>query len=539
MITVPAERPDVPPPTRTYVTAEGKRVTESPLAPMSNDERIKTLIAEADSMTGKRLTARQEARMMEIHDEVRRLRAVATTAPENVPDVGSQATAVRATHNKWDQASGRNGQRMEKDLTTLESQGVDVTDELNLLDDYNTLERGDFDSAEEFKDARTDAWNELMDSLDAKASDLADEAAALPAAAAAPAPPEVAPTLAPVPEAPPAPAPVDIGEFPEAPPVPPKKPRAKTREVTLHPDAKELFDTLDKTPEPKNAYNYDMDEQNVLAWMQASHRRADRVSQDLVHFKSDRSWLERSLNHPYFGLYPLSYMWGKILPEMVEFLMFRPFGVKAPGVALTATNKMYQHTMNAIENDPDVRAFMDENEDALRAIAMLVPGVPWDLPVNAPLWLRRYIEGVATNLQKDIEGKQPESYSAWNAFVSDIDYTKIVGDTIGYTAGPKQGAETLLSYPALAGKVIGSLQPTEEEKAAAEAAAQAGTQVPNPPPGVPQPVQQTGVPQAPPAEKPSAQQSEDLSPDTIDELQSTLGDEYQNVVDAISAGGGG
>ena len=305
--------------------------------------------------------------------------------------------------------------------------------------------------------------------------------------------------------------------------------------MTLHPEAKALFDTLDKVPQPKNAYAYDVDEQNILGWMQASHRRADRVSQDLIHFKSDRSWLERSLNHPYFGMYPLSYMWGKILPEMVEFLMFRPFGVKAPGVALTATNKMYQHTMNAMENDPELRQFMDENEDAFRAIAMLVPGVPWDLPVNTPLWLRRYVEGVATNLQRDIEGKEPESYDAWNAFVTDIDYQKIIGDVVGYTAGPKQGVETLLSYPGLAGKALGAMQPSEEEQAAADAAEQAGVPVPPAPPGIPQPVTQAPLAQQQQPVEPRPGQ-DDISPDTIEELQSTLGDEYESVVEAISGG---
>jgi hypothetical protein len=584
----------------TYTSPSGL-LQPAPVAPtpaVAPTRPIQEILDEANALTGKSLNPEQAARMMELQDELRRAKAAPTAAvPEAGFDIEAQVKAIGDVHKKWSAREKRSVSGMEKDLNALEEQGIDVTDAQTLLSEYDELHPDDFDSRLDFAEERRAIWDQLLDSLEEREQTWAEEAADLApppeVAPTAPVSPEdrirelsdesdaladkapngrdyerysefeaaraeyeakqtaihaeidaltkqvladqrTARAAAP----PPTPAPVDIGEFPEAPPVPPVKPKGKTREVTLHPDAKALFDTLDKTPQPKNAHNYDMDEQNVLAWMQASHRRADRVSQDLIHFKSDRSWLERSLNHPYFGLYPLSYMWGKVLPEMVEFLMFRPFGVKAPGVALTATNKMYQHVMNAIENDPELQQFMADNEDWMRAIAMLVPGVPWDLPVNSPLWLRRYVEGVATNLQKDIEGKKPESYDAWNAFVTDVDYTKIVGDTVGYTAGPKQGAETLLSYPGLAAKALGAFQPTEEEKAAAEAAAAAGTQVPQAVPGVPQPMttQPPPVPQqVMPREKPVPQS--DVSPDTVEELQNTLGDEYQNVVEAISGGG--
>ena len=37
----------------------------------------------------------------------------------------------------------------------------------------------------------------------------------------------------------------------------------------------------------------------------------------LQYFSQDRSMLERSINHPMFGIYPASYMWGKLMPEVV------------------------------------------------------------------------------------------------------------------------------------------------------------------------------------------------------------------------------
>jgi len=212
----------------------------------------------------------------------------------------------------------------------------------------------------------------------------------------------------------------------------------------------------------------------------------------------------------------------------VEFLVARPFGLKAPLVALDLVHTMYQHTMNAIENDPELRQAMAENEDWFRAIAMLVPGVPWDLPVNSPLWLRRYVEGVATNLQKDIDGEQPEDYSAWNAFVTDIDHARTISDVIGYTSGPSQGAETLLGYPGLAAKFLGGMQKTSEEDLA------------NNPDFVP-PVGRESYPEpdtplTPPVLQPPVVESTEpeINEDTIESLRATLGDSYSDVVSAIT-----
>jgi len=437
------------------------------------------------------------------HEAERAAKLAEGPAPD-VVEAGVQRDAIRAVHEKWDNAGARNGPRMEGDLVKLEQQGVDVTDELNLLDEYQTMERQDYESAEEFKDARSDTWDELLDSLRSKHENYFEDLGLDEAALGA--------------------TPTDIGPFAEVAPTAPVKPRGKMQKVELHPEVKDLFDTIDRTPPTQNAYNYDVNEQAALNWMYAGHRRSDRVSKDLIHFKSDRSWLERSLNHPYFGLYPLSYMWGKILPEMVEFLALRPFGLKTPWVAADMVNTMYQHTMNQMENDPELKQFMAENEDAFRAIGMLVPGVPWDLPVNSPLWLRRYVEGVATNLQKDIDGEQPEDYSAWQAFVTDVDAARIVSDTIGYTSGPSQGAETLLGYPGLVAKTLGGLQPKSEDELA------------NTPDFVPPvrnnelPPLHTTVPQQP---VPQPEQPE-FPEGSVEELQARLGGSYEEVVSAIS-----
>lgn len=49
-------------------------------------------------------------------------------------------------------------------------------------------------------------------------------------------------------------------------------------------------------------------------------RRADT----LQYFATQRSWFERSLNHPYLGIYPYSYMTRKAIPAMMRLLFLTP-----------------------------------------------------------------------------------------------------------------------------------------------------------------------------------------------------------------------
>ena len=49
--------------------------------------------------------------------------------------------------------------------------------------------------------------------------------------------------------------------------------------------------------------------------MRQAARQVVRSSWEEAHgtqyYKHDRSMVERSINHPYIGLYPASYMWGE------------------------------------------------------------------------------------------------------------------------------------------------------------------------------------------------------------------------------------
>ena len=124
-----------------------------------------------------------------------------------------------------------------------------------------------------------------------------------------------------------------------------------------------------------------------------------------THFyRRGRSWLERSINHPYFGMYPASYMWGKMLPEMIRFLVKSPFGVDAPLGGAALLNQVYRNILIKQNFDPQFRRDMADNARAWQTLSMLAPALPWEIPVNAPLWARRVAEAEANRNQKAQQG---------------------------------------------------------------------------------------------------------------------------------------
>ncbi len=93
----------------------------------------------------------------------------------------------------------------------------------------------------------------------------------------------------------------------------------------------------------------------------------------LAEMQTKRNVLERSLNHPLFGLYPASYMWGKVLPETVKFLAKNPY-------AATYTIANVQRSI-AIQREYD--SDMDDKVSAVDRSAgaflldYMTPGLAW------------------------------------------------------------------------------------------------------------------------------------------------------------------
>ena len=113
-------------------------------------------------------------------------------------------------------------------------------------------------------------------------------------------------------------------------------------------------------------------------------------------FNPNRGWLERTLNHPFLGLYPLSYMWGKVVPEFAGFLFKHPFGLDAPMLGYDAA----QHVRDAMivqMQDPEFAKQMEDNKGAIYLVQLLLPATPENIPVNSPAWARHLADAVANH----------------------------------------------------------------------------------------------------------------------------------------------
>jgi hypothetical protein len=123
---------------------------------------------------------------------------------------------------------------------------------------------------------------------------------------------------------------------------------------------------------------------------QETARQLDKVN----YFNPDRSLIERTMNHQFLGLYPLSYMFGKVLPEITRFMFWKPFGAIAPGAGYQAYNKIVEY-MGREGLSPDFEARGIERPDYMFFLAQLLPGHPDDISVGVPGWLRRSISTVS------------------------------------------------------------------------------------------------------------------------------------------------
>jgi len=109
----------------------------------------------------------------------------------------------------------------------------------------------------------------------------------------------------------------------------------------------------------------------------------------LQYFAQNRTMLERSINHPMFGLYPASYMWGKLMPEIVQFIAQRPFGIRTGGAAYSLMDTQAAISMQR-EYNPAFDAHIEKlgHSQALSMLGFMLPTLPWDVSASAPTWMK-------------------------------------------------------------------------------------------------------------------------------------------------------
>lgn len=149
---------------------------------------------------------------------------------------------------------------------------------------------------------------------------------------------------------------------------------------------------------------------------------------DNTHFfNPNRGFLERSINHPVFALYPTSYMFGKVLPEYARALFYTPSG-GLTGLVLAPYKRIIRNVGRLFgQKIPDeawgkfaplvgyqavskirqsIAEGTNENGDEIDPLSYLllytlIPGLPTDIGVTAPVWARRGFEKAQQGMEGD------------------------------------------------------------------------------------------------------------------------------------------
>jgi hypothetical protein len=205
------------------------------------------------------------------------------------------------------------------------------------------------------------------------------------------------------------------------------------RTASLDPNVAAVFKGM--TPEIHRGprATFDVDQFRMMEAGRIALQRAEEEMFRVHFFKRGRSVLERSINHPYIGLYPSSYMWGKVLPELMRFLVKKPFGIDAPFLGMQMANHVWnsiQLEMNT-DNSPIANLIL-EYPEAVRFLQLMVPGTPWDVPVNAPAWARRLSQDAWQGRTPDIGAALTDSLQyAWGPGRAPADLLGFLGSAVG------------------------------------------------------------------------------------------------------------
>jgi hypothetical protein len=131
-------------------------------------------------------------------------------------------------------------------------------------------------------------------------------------------------------------------------------------------------------------------EEALLSAFKECVRDANDVANRIHFYNPRRSAFERSLNHPYLGFYPLSYMAGKVVPEFARALFVKfPFTNRTrPFAGYEFVREVQDHLATVFEQDPELGKFATKS-DTVFLFKQLFPGLPGDISAGAPRWLNR------------------------------------------------------------------------------------------------------------------------------------------------------
>ena len=164
-----------------------------------------------------------------------------------------------------------------------------------------------------------------------------------------------------------------------------------TPELTSH----DVMRQIAKSIPMDGASPADMTQAMLLNNLLDGFKGAETDAFRLAMINPNRNVLERSLNHPMFGIYPSSFMWGKVLPETFKFIAYNPFGVKTMSM-LETYYKVQQAVALQSQYDPQMKDVWDRTgrNGVMTLLSYLTPSMPWDdMKGNLPPWARDVVHG--------------------------------------------------------------------------------------------------------------------------------------------------
>jgi len=153
---------------------------------------------------------------------------------------------------------------------------------------------------------------------------------------------------------------------------------------------------------------YNATEHAMMSHVVEKMRAKEEDAFMLQYFKRNRSFIERSVNHPVFGIYPASYMWGKIAPEMIRFIAKEPFGIKTGAMAKTFWD-LEMSIATQREWDPAFDEHINKigSSEMVWFLNFMVPAVPWDISAAVPAWIRDIAQQGLDNEARIAKGEDP------------------------------------------------------------------------------------------------------------------------------------
>lgn len=120
--------------------------------------------------------------------------------------------------------------------------------------------------------------------------------------------------------------------------------------------------------------------------------KGTRKADTLQYFATQRSWFERSINHPYLGVYPYSYMTRKAIPGMMRLLFLTPGpnGKILPLTGLNAWGDIVEWADNRSNTDSTFLDSLAVDDAFLYVLQTVIPVTPDSMGfATIPTYIRR------------------------------------------------------------------------------------------------------------------------------------------------------